>query len=49
MAFNTAVLSLSGRTIVSWAKDSGTPAEVDVPNVANPDPASTKRASTCPW
>ena len=41
--------SFSGSTNVSWAYASGTPADDDVPNVANPLPAFTSKASTWPW
>ena len=42
-------ISFKGKTSVSFAKTSGTPALDEVPNVARPLPAFTKSASTCPW
>ena len=39
---------LRGKTMVSFANESGTPALEDSPKVAKPLPAFTSKESTCP-
>ena len=41
-------MSLYGMEIVSFDEPLVTPLELGLPNVAAPEPASTKKASPCP-